>query len=211
MSIPELSEVITAYQNGNYKGILRNATSQRLFRWLDCSLPSPEDQNGLIHEKSLGKDYKAVLVLMTALTAFNAFLQANVTGPPLDMRDVFGVTEEIQKRCFSYLTVDGVSVYEYIPLVEMFVLAKMIFTTYFPRMVDGKTWDCKWMRIRISAYHLRLLSGMSGGRMSDSDTLQRLIEKDIKDLEQEIIRSVLRRKCSFCWKRRRFISCRDSI
>ena len=187
----ELSAVLSPYLDGDFKAILQNPTSQILFEKLSQNISqSPEQQDAVFQNGESDGDVGAIFVLVTGLAAFNAFLQANVTGPPLDLGNVFeekGNSIPFKEQCLKSLDVDGVSVYQYIPHVELFCLARMVFTAYFPRIVGGNIRDCKWMRVRINAYHQRLLSGVSSGRLSDSALLQNAIEKDLKELELEIM------------------------
>ncbi|KAL3427282.1 TPR repeat-containing protein [Phlyctema vagabunda] len=190
--VQKLSEVITAYLGGEYKSVLQSAISQRLLERLSQSVePSSGDVQQLLSTDDLASDDTAsALVLLTGLAAFDAFLQANVTGPPLVLSNLIPShidASALRQKCLQSLDVDGVSVYQYIPHVEVFCLARMIFTQYFPRIIHGNFRDCKWMRIRINAYHQRLLSGMAGGRLSDSALLQNLIETDVKELEEEMM------------------------
>ncbi|KAL2070805.1 hypothetical protein VTL71DRAFT_13831 [Oculimacula yallundae] len=187
----ELSEVATQYLEGNYKAVLRNTTSQNIYNKLveTVSLPRPQ-QDAALQACGLNSEAGTVQALITGLAAFNAFLQANVTGPPLDFGDVFPKSEHsdgFKEQCLRSLDVDGVSVYQYIPYVELFCLARFIFTVYFPRMFGSEFSDSRWMRFRINAYHQRLLSGVSGARLSESTVLQDAIDKDLKDLEEEIL------------------------
>jgi tetratricopeptide (TPR) repeat protein len=186
----KLSEFVTAYLEGNYQKILRNASAQGIFNILSQAILQPrEEQDSLLQDLLLQGELGAVQILLTGLTALNAFLQANVTGPPLKLDNIFSKSEAnagLKAKCLKSLEVDGVSVYEYIPHVELFCLARFIFTVYFPRIINGNFRDCKWMRIRINSYHQRLLSGGSGGRLSDSAVLQDMIEGDLKKLEEEI-------------------------
>ncbi|RDL30812.1 putative TPR repeat-containing protein [Venustampulla echinocandica] len=189
--IPELSEIVTTFLNGDYKAILRNPTSQALFEKLAKSVEhssTDEGQKAAAWEDDSIGSASASLVLISGLAAFNAFLQANVTGPPLDLRDVLqSGSSTFRDHCLRSLDVDGVSVYQHIPHVELFCLARMVFTAYFPRIIEGSSTDCKWMRIRVNAYHQRLLSGASVGKLMDTTSLQNAIEKDLKDLEKEIL------------------------
>ncbi|KAG9244006.1 hypothetical protein BJ878DRAFT_508160 [Calycina marina] len=184
----EVSEIIASYLNGDYKAILQNETSQALYQEL-VGIRGKEDN--LISTQASG-DVDAILVFTSGLAAFNAFLQANVTGPPLDFRGIFKseVSDAVfRSKCLKSLDLDGVSPYQYIPYVELFCLARLVFTVYFPSIVCSETRDCKWMRIRVNSYHQRLLTGLSGGRLSDSTVLQDVIEQDLKDLEAEILGS----------------------
>lgn len=185
-----LSEVISTYLEGNYKAILRSPISQTLYEILASNTTSSHgQQDAALQSAGLDGDESVVLVFLTGLAAFNAFLQANVTGPPLDLWDVFTAKDNaasFREQCLKSLDVDGVSVYQHIPHVELFCLARMVFTAYFPRIISGNFRDSKWMRIRINVYHQRLLSGLSGGRLSDSTALQDGIEKDLLELEREV-------------------------
>ncbi|TVY59577.1 TPR repeat-containing protein, partial [Lachnellula suecica] len=185
--ISELADVVAAYLDGDYRSILRNPTSQTLFSKLSENVSlSRDQQDAAFQNADFGSEKNAVLVLMTGLAAFNTFLQANVTGPPLDLSGIFATGKEVREKCFKSLEVDGVSVYQHIPHVELFCLARLVFTVFFPRLVQAELWDCKWMRLRINAYHQRMLSGVNLGRMIDSTLLQEVIEKDLKGLESEI-------------------------
>ncbi|KAF7882181.1 hypothetical protein EAF00_011697 [Botryotinia globosa] len=187
-----VSEIVTNYLSGDYKAVLRTPTAQILIQILAENVHlSKEDQTLALKDANLQNREVILYTFITGLAAFNAFLQTNVTGPSVDFGDVFQSSEwnadELREKCLRSLDVDGVSVYQYIPKVELFCLARYIFTVVFPRRSWVKTWDCKWMRIRINAYHQRLLSGYSmNGRMSDSTVLQDLIEQDLKDLENEM-------------------------
>jgi len=183
----ELSEVVASYVEGDYKPILRNPTSQTLFSKLSdsVSLPRPQ-QDAALQNSDFNTETSAILVLISGLAAFNTFLQANVTGPPLDLGNVFSTTAELREQCLKSLEVDGVSVYQHIPHVELFCLAKLIFTVFFPRLIQSELLDSKWMRLRINSYHQRLLSGVTLGRMIDSTLLQNVIEKDLRGLEEDM-------------------------
>jgi tetratricopeptide (TPR) repeat protein len=89
-----------------------------------------------------------------ALAAFNAFLQANVTGPilegaehleglfihalgPLELQDQNDTASSgrktshmnistLRRLCFRYLEVDGVTSYPHIPYIELFCLARSV-------------------------------------------------------------------------------------
>jgi tetratricopeptide (TPR) repeat protein len=190
---PELLDTINTYLAGDYRAILRSPTSQTLFEKLShIVLHSREQQDAVLQKLSLDGDLDAVLVLITGLAAMNAFLQANVTGPPIAFGGTFPAEKDgalFKSQCIQSLDVDGLSVYQHIPHVELFCMARMIFTVYFPRIIDGKFRDCKWMRVRINAYHQRLLSGLSEGRLDGSDSLQDVMERDLKDLEHDVLGS----------------------
>jgi tetratricopeptide (TPR) repeat protein len=185
--ISELSDVVTSYLEGDFKPILRNPTSQTLFSRLSEAISLPRaQQDAALQTLDFNDKGSAILVLISGLAAFNSFLQANVTGPPLDLSDVFSTGIELRERCLKSLEVDGVSVYQHIPHVELFCLARLVFKVFFPRLTQNEVFDCKWMRLRINAFHQRLLSGLSYGRLVNSSLLQSVIKKDLKGLESEI-------------------------
>ena len=120
--------------------------------------------------------------------AFNAFLQANVTGPPLTWNSakltfperLFEGTDTsvdgLQKRLLQHLSIDGESVYQLIPHIELFSLAKCIFNHH----ILGQTMDQILARLRVNFWHQRLLSAIS-------PSLQESIYSDIDLLEQSIL------------------------
>ncbi|KAK9793510.1 hypothetical protein SCARD494_06094 [Seiridium cardinale] len=158
--------------------------------------------------------------------AFNAFLQANVTGPVLEgaakcdqlFTSAFeGLPSESRpagKRgqlpldvlrgvCLRLLDVDGVSVYSYIPRIELFCFARWIFTsgevalTDRDRDVGGLAGDLAWIRFRLHLWHYKLLSQPSfgpgslftkSGRFTDVATLQELIEQSLEDAGSRVLR-----------------------
>ncbi|KFY17630.1 hypothetical protein V492_00525 [Pseudogymnoascus sp. VKM F-4246] len=191
-----LEELTETYLHGDYQKLLGGNEAQALFsqfleRLSAGSTGKPKPWT--TEENSFLASARAVL---TAMASFDAFLQANVTGPPFSTRSLlFGAdttSDDVRKHrqeCLQNLAVDGLSVYQLIPHVELFTFARAIFTEYFPRVVAGQTLDSKWMRVRINAYHQRLLSsGVSNTRLSDSvATLQTQAEADMFSLELEIM------------------------
>ncbi|KUJ16175.1 TPR-like protein [Mollisia scopiformis] len=187
-NIPELADLVSLFLDGDYKAVLSSRTSQILYEELFETISSSRSkQDSALQIEELKTWNGAIKVLLTGLAALNAFLQANVTGPPTLWQDVFPQKPlDFDSKCLKSLDVDGISVYQYIPNLELFCLARFIFTVFFPRIVDGEYRDSKWMRIRINAFHQRLLSGVSAGRLSESALLVDAIDKDIKDLESEV-------------------------
>ncbi|KAM3086265.1 hypothetical protein ACMFMG_000402 [Clarireedia jacksonii] len=191
----KIFDIVESYLEGDYKAVLRSPTAQTLIQKLSEIVHLPREEQILALNDDKLKEragQEGLSVFITGLASFNAFLQTNVTGPSADFGDVFtgeGWTGDggLREKCFRSLDVDGVSVYQFIPGVELFCLARLVFTTYFPRVVGENVRDSRWMRVRINAYHQRLLSGISHGRMSDSTLLHDLIEKDLKGLEEEVM------------------------
>lgn len=189
-----LEKYVQLYQSGAYQQILNKGYGRLL--WNEFLERLPQHNEGTKPESwkpEVDCPFWAMKALIIALAAFDAFLQANVTGPPLTAASLFfgkDVPQELvkkqRKECFHYLSIAGLSVYQYIPHIELFAFAKAIFTEYFPR---AQLLDTKWMRIRVNAYHQRLLSsGVSNIRLSDSVAeLQAQMEHDMKELERDMM------------------------
>ncbi|RYP89284.1 hypothetical protein DL769_000118 [Monosporascus sp. CRB-8-3] len=176
-------------------------------------------------------------VIRLGLASLGAFLQANVTGPVLEGTDtsdaVFasayeeairyigepganGVSglkrpmEAFRKLCVRSLDTDGVSVYPYIPQIELFGFARFIFTSGNILPVDPpEAWeadsddtlagDLSWIRFRVHLWHYKLLAEPSlgpgslftkSGRWTDVASLQETIQKSLDDAEASVARMV---------------------
>ena len=126
-------------------------------------------------------------LLPIGLFAFDAFLQANVTGPPLlwdSAKAVFplrvlgeneGALEKLRKQLIASLGVDGETVYQLIPGVELFVLAKRILDN----QSQAEAPEAVLARMRVNFWHQRMLSDIS-------PTLQEKIYKDLELLEKYV-------------------------
>ena len=104
-----------------------------------------------------------------ANSAFDSFLQANVTGPPLSYNPADGIlpsslfegtntsVENLQKRLISSLSIDGEAAYPLVPHIELFWLAKCILTH--PSMTEDL--PLRLARLRVNFWHQRLLTEIS--------------------------------------------------
>ncbi|KAH6952672.1 hypothetical protein DER45DRAFT_573834 [Fusarium avenaceum] len=133
-------------------------------------------------------------VLSVGLAALNAFLQVNVTGPVLPESaalsalinkawagvqpdDTKKTQVHLHKACLSYLEVDGVSPYAYIPHLELFALARHILTQELPQATkdvveipaEEKSLKCSlsWTQLRVNVWHYKLLTQPSLGHGSN--------------------------------------------
>ncbi|KAL2145457.1 hypothetical protein VTI28DRAFT_7238 [Corynascus sepedonium] len=152
--------------------------------------------------------------LAVGLAALNAFLQGNVTGPVLEEGKLRRVHErfwrggskaegeaegprEVRKTCLELLDIDGVSVYEHVPLVEVFCLARYILLGSTEGVVaDGVERSAKWLALRVHVWHYKLLTqpSLGGGSVfnkashwCDVPSLQDAIEKTLDVLTGEIL------------------------
>ncbi|KAI4216074.1 MAG: hypothetical protein LQ351_001570 [Letrouitia transgressa] len=112
-------------------------------------------------------------------TTYALFLQSNITGPPL----AWNVAEQLQPRIYDDpvklsdsrraiikdLSVDGEAVYQLIPNVELFALAKIVLNH---DRVVGQRASSILARIQVNFLHQRLLN-------ENSATLQKGIYKDL--------------------------------
>ena len=148
-----LEKYVQLYQSGAYQQILNKGYGRLL--WNEFLERLPQHNEGTKPESwkpEVDCPFWAMKALIIALAAFDAFLQANVTGPPLTAASLFFgkdvPKEQVKKQreeCFQYLSIAGLSVYQYIPHIELFAFAKAIFTEYFPR---AQLLDTKWMNPR---------------------------------------------------------------
>ncbi|CAK7236478.1 hypothetical protein SBRCBS47491_009652 [Sporothrix bragantina] len=154
--------------------------------------------------------------LCVGLAALAAFLQVNVTGPVLEAARQFeellaglGSQATLRRASLKSLDIDGVSVYPYIPQIELFCLARWVLLA----SLDGgslKTWDqhCQatadadpaekslpWLRLRVNVWHYKLLTEPNPGpgsvfnkmtQWSDLPTLHEQIEQCLDETERQI-------------------------
>lgn len=131
-------------------------------------------------------------LLRAAIAALEAFLQANVTGPVLpeslartvesrfvraweEAASAKPTLDGLRKACLAYLEVDGVAPYAHIPYIELFALAHYAVNTALggkpvthtielgAKGGEAKRHSLAWTRLRINAWHYRLLTQPSLG------------------------------------------------
>lgn len=143
------------------------------------------------------------------LAAFNAFLQANVTGPVLtheqaDLAAPYLGSKEIDLGIRS-LDVDGVGVYSFIPHIELFCLARHVIEN-----VNSETeWaaaeaetgarggvSLAWMKLRLHVWHYKLFiqPSLSSGSvftknvgMSEVPSLVEKIQEGLARVESDVL------------------------
>lgn len=138
------------------------------------------------------------------LEAFNAFLQANVTGPILtdtQAKLAQPFADQIDLRLQS-LDVDGVSVYPFIPHIDLFCLAEHVFQ----KVATPELWKASssststgislpWMRLRLLVWHYKLfiqpsLSSAAFTKhtgMSEVPTLVEQIQEALRIVEADVV------------------------
>ncbi|CAN8101952.1 unnamed protein product [Discula destructiva] len=138
------------------------------------------------------------------IEAFNAFLQANVTGPVLTESQAQlaqPYADNVDLRLAS-LDVDGVSVYPFIPHIDLFCLAKHVLEN----VATPESWNASpsstatgisllWMRLRLLVWHYKLfiLPSLSGAAftkhagMSEVPTLVEHIQNALASVEADVV------------------------
>ncbi|ROW07009.1 hypothetical protein VPNG_06664 [Cytospora leucostoma] len=142
----------------------------------------------------------------TGVEAFNAFLQANVTGPVLTDEQVklarpYEGNSDIDLGLRS-LDVDGVSIYPFIPHIELFCLARHVITNATPeewegvKDVVGGGVSLAWMKLRLHVWHYKLFiqPSLSSGSvftknvgMSEVPSLVEEIQSALKQVETDVL------------------------
>lgn len=117
--------------------------------------------------------------------ALSAFLQANVTGPPLTWSPATTILPHLslneyrlvdqRQKLISSLAVDGIACYPLAPNIELFSLAKCLLNH--PAVINEDRVDQLRFRIRVNAWHQRLLTEVA-------PSLQDLIYSDLELLER---------------------------
>lgn len=136
------------------------------------------------------------------VAAFNSFLQANVTGPPLSwastdlifppiLRDDPDQLKRLQRQLILDLSVDGETVYQLTPKVELFCLAKCLLKH---QKIIGKDRLYVWGRLRVDFWHQRMLS-------ENVDSLQKTIYGDLDIVQQSILDQTSNTKAQFLIER----------
>ncbi|KAL8782354.1 MAG: hypothetical protein Q9195_009652 [Heterodermia aff. obscurata] len=185
-------------QRGDYQKILQSPTATKLFSdsniFDSCIAPNHAEGS---EECRLASDISTIFssvgesnvwddLFLIGCAALLAFLQANVTGPPLpwnpastffseSTRDELAPGRKIHAQLIASLSVDGEAAYKLMPYVELFCLAKHLLNNH--AISEDKTAEQLRFRLRVNFWHQRLLSDLA-------PTLQEIIYQDIELLEK---------------------------
>lgn len=150
--------------------------------------------------------------LQDGLAAFNAFLQANVTGPVLTRDQIDLATSYLDTLEFDLgirsLDVDGVGVYTFIPHIDLFCLARYVIES----VVSEAEWaaaqaqagprgrvSLAWMKLRLHVWHYKLFIHPSLGSgsvftknvaMSEVPSLVEKIQEGLARVESDVLGEV---------------------
>ncbi|KAK4630918.1 TPR repeat-containing protein [Fulvia fulva] len=129
---------------------------------------------------------RQVILFCIGYAALLAFVQANVTGPPLEFQPSALVLpqtdgsghdsrQKVRQQLLSSLTVDGIAPYKLTPHIELLCLADAVMTC--PAVLKNVK-AARWAKIRVAFLQQRLLSEVSS-------TLQNVIYDDIELLLED--------------------------
>ncbi|KAL5041035.1 hypothetical protein BDW71DRAFT_19591 [Aspergillus fruticulosus] len=129
-------------------------------------------------------------LLHIGLSALFAFLQSNVTGPPLQFKSADVIVPEalrsnpatlcaLRDKIIRDLSVDGEAAYKLTPCVELFAVAKAILVDA-DVLVEGGPLVARTTRMRVNFLHQKMLSEVTS-------TLQDAIYKDLGVISESLL------------------------
>ncbi|KAL4940126.1 hypothetical protein BDV06DRAFT_224368 [Aspergillus oleicola] len=129
-------------------------------------------------------------LLHIGLAALFAFLQTNVTGPPLEFKPADVIVPEglrsnpatlraLRDKTIRDLSVDGEAAYKLTPCVELFAVAKAILV-YADVLIQDGPLEARTARMRVNFLHQKMLSEVTG-------TLQDVIYNDLDIISKSVL------------------------
>ncbi|EGO58545.1 hypothetical protein NEUTE1DRAFT_77909 [Neurospora tetrasperma FGSC 2508] len=201
------TSLLDQVRSGHYVPVLTTEPAKTLIKsYVNTLYDSESQQQNVVDTPVQDK-------LAVALSAFNTFLQINVTGPVPDglaqVEDEFTTAassktskskplQQTRKLCFSSLDVDGVSVYQYIPSIELFGLARWVLSTQLGEEAEVKGLEgepLEWLKLRVDVWHYKLITQPSLGPGSifnkilqwcEVPSLQGKIEQGLEVVQGEV-------------------------
>ncbi len=189
---PDLSTLVDQVRQGDFVPILTSQATKQLLGLDQTDRDHAEnggDSGALLFRRldellasALEASQNATRVFLLGYAALHAFLQSNVTGPPLRLPPNYSLSSSTdsvsvddgtssKENPTRALAVDGVAAYPLIPHAELFHLAKVVFNH--PRLTIHGT---RRMRVRVNFLHQRLL-------VENVPRLQARIYEDLEDAE----------------------------
>lgn len=198
--IADLTEpYIAKLEHGEYQSLLESDEAKALFG----HTPAPGLENAKLEDFQTWSDFifqrlgsllsdrskpgNQALYFCIGYAALLAFLQSNVTGPPLplesskllfpqDVAESSQRTKAVREALLGSLSVDGVAAYKLTPDVELLCFADAMMTN--PAVLKGVA-VARWAKMRVVFMRQRLLSEVSS-------TLQDVVYDDLALLEDQI-------------------------
>ena len=189
--LPDVQILLGHQDNDATKDVKREnfkSWSDYIFHRLGLLFPFRTEEEGTPIKETL--QYRVHLFWALAVASLNAFVQSNITGPPLAYkssgilftRDVSGdaaSVRKIQQDLIASLSLDGIAAYKLTPNIELLCLADTILINpIFQKFIPLST----WARLRTSFTYQRLLS-------EPAPSLQTTIYDDLKDVEKLVMDS----------------------
>ncbi|KAK0862592.1 hypothetical protein LTS02_007101 [Friedmanniomyces endolithicus] len=205
----ELADLTEPYlaklEEGEYQSLLEDDNARTLFGHIEdqntknIRLADHQTWSDFIFQRlgtllaDRSRPEKQAIFFCIGYAALLAFLQSNVTGPPLPFSsakllfpgEVAGhaqKTKETRTALLASLGMDGIAAYKLTPNIELLCLADTIMTCP-PILKNFKA--ARWAKMRIAFLQQRLLSEVSS-------TLQEVIYDDLDILAEEILDSEAR-------------------
>ncbi|EAA29488.1 hypothetical protein NCU09658 [Neurospora crassa OR74A] len=169
------TSLLDQVRSGHYVPVLTTEPAKTLIKsYVNTLYDSESQQQNVVDTPAQDK-------LAVALSAFNTFLQINVTGPVpnglAQVEEEFTTAassktskskplQQTRKLCISSLDVDGVSVYQYIPSIELFGLARWVLSTQLGDEAEVKGLEgepLEWLKLRVDVWHYKLITQPSLG------------------------------------------------
>lgn len=185
----EYASLAEQLETGDYASVLSSPTAVSLFSYSASPETTDHHSSWSVQVKrntqhlAQQSDRARHTLFAIGLASFQAFLQSNVTGPPLDFHPAAlcfpsladnktGIRQR-QRQLVPELSVDGEAIYALTPHVELFVTAKVLLNdaSLAPSSDAGA-----WARLRVNFWHQKMLNEIAPG-------LQDSIYADIAYLE----------------------------
>lgn len=133
------------------------------------------------------EETRSTILFCIGYAALLAFVQANITGPPLKFRPSTIILPEsiatsrklygdIQAQLLAELSVDGIAPYKLTPNIELYCLARSVMNNI---SILENVKAVKWARMRATSLHQRLLSEISS-------TIQNSLYDDLDAIENDL-------------------------
>ena len=165
------------HQSAETKGLELDRFSEHVPRCITSRLQALSTYD--LSSSSIPKFERLYQLVFIGCAALQAFLQSNVTGPPLPFsaHHLFGdlTVEHLRNQLLPSLAIDGASVYPLTPDVELFYLSSLIFNDPTTRELDVAAW-----RLHVNFLHQRMLT-------EPVSTLQTRIYEDLQSLSSRIL------------------------
>jgi tetratricopeptide (TPR) repeat protein len=189
--LPDVQILLGHQENDATKDVKREnftSWSDYIFHRLGLLFPFRTEEEGTPIKETL--QCRVHLFWALAVASLNAFVQSNITGPPLAYKpsellftkDVSGdaaSVRKIQQDLIASLSLDGIAAYKLTPNIELLCLADTILINpIFQKFIPLST----WARLRTSFTYQRLLS-------EPAPSLQTTIYDDLKDVEKLVMDS----------------------